>query len=69
MVEDDSRKFAESLQYQLNAASNDGFSLAQMIGRVKDDGLVLVHQKVTILEGTSTTDGAVPEGMARARLQ
>lgn len=66
IVQESSHDFAKELQEKLNAASNDGFSLVQMMGRSKDDGLVLVHQKATILEsGTNLPEGQLPVGTAR----
>jgi hypothetical protein len=49
VVSDSSVEFAKELERQLNSASSDGFSLAQMIGRPVDNGLILVHQKATVL--------------------
>jgi len=64
VVQESSHEFAKELQQKLNDASKDGFNLVQMMGRLKDDGLVLVHQKATMLEGP-TPEGLLPEGMAR----
>jgi len=45
VVDDDSKVFANELEQLLNARSAEGFTLANIIQRPADNGLVLVHQK------------------------
>ena len=68
VVQESSHEFAKELQQKLNTASTEGFSLVQMMGRAKDDGLVLIHQKATMLvDGEAPS--LVPNGMEMGRLQ
>lgn len=66
VVQDSSHEFAKELQQKLNAASTDGFSLTQMMGRPKDEGLVIIHQKATFLDAESSSDDETTlNGIAR----
>jgi len=58
VVQESSHEFAKELQQKLNTASTEGFSLVQMMGRAKDDGLVLIHQKATMLVDGEAQDDA-----------
>ena len=50
VVNDDSKQFAAELEQTLNDCSADGYVLAQIIPRPTDNGLVLVHQKHTLVQ-------------------
>lgn len=49
IVDDSSVEFAKKLQETLNANTNEGFVMQTMLGREKDQGLVLVFQRATLL--------------------
>jgi len=49
IVEDSSVEFAQKLQASLNTNTGEGFVMQTMLGREKDQGLVLVYQRATLL--------------------
>lgn len=49
IVDDDSASFAQKLQTSLNSNTSEGFVMQTMLGREKDQGLVLVYQRATIV--------------------
>lgn len=59
VVDDDSIRFAHDLELLLNQRSAEGFVLANIIQRPVDNGLVLVHQKYTVVQD-STEEGSKP---------
>lgn len=60
VVNDDSKKFAAELEQILNDCSADGYTLAQMIPRQGDNGLVLVHQKHTFAKDSLESGTPLP---------
>jgi len=63
VVSDDAKVFALELERLLNACSAEGFTLANIIQRPADNGLVLVHQRYTaaqepVEEGSEPSPGA-----------
>lgn len=68
VVNDDSHVFARGLQEILNKSAGDGFSLVSMMGHEPDKGLIVVHQKATMLVD-SDAPTRVPAGIETGRLQ
>ena len=57
IVDDDSVEFARKLQEVLNSYTQDGYTMQTMIPREKDQGMVVVFQRVSLLDTTETTNG------------
>lgn len=55
VMNDNAHKFAKELEQLLNLRTTEGYTLAQMLPHLPDNGLVLVHQKYIVIE-----DPAVP---------